>query len=44
MLSEAADWSISNIKGELAALLILYILAVLGVFAIGATFRGHIQI
>lgn len=47
MISKTAEtptFSISNIKNMALALLVLYILAALGIFALGATFRGHVQI
>lgn len=47
MISETAEtptFSMSNIKGMVLAVLVLYLLAVTGIFALGATFRGHVQI
>lgn len=47
MITETAStpgFSITNIRGMLAALLVLYILMIVGIFSIGAAFRGHVQI
>lgn len=44
VINQVSSFALSNIKGELVAILVLYLLAVTSVFAIGATFRGHVQI